>query len=151
MFCSKTREDGNKQTKIIFYYNICFVMSLFQHYSEEMRFPPGPIKFFLAFLPCLHHYTQEWHPMIHPLGAVKPERHTYLPDVSSPAFPNGLNPPMSKAFGVCAQYDAAVTTGKPLQNIWCVCPWRHSAEQKHWNNKISALMPPSSRFSSNSD
>lgn len=55
--------------------------------------------------------------MIHPLGAVKPEHHAYLPDVSSPTFPKGLHPPMSKAFGVYAQYDAAVTTGKPLQNI----------------------------------
>lgn len=151
MFCSKTREDRNKQAKIMFCYNICFVISLVRYYSEEMRLPPGPIKLFSAFPPSLHHYTQEWHPVIHPLGAVKTEYHTYLPDVSSPTFPNGLDPPMSKAFGVCAQYDAAVTTEKPLQNIWCHCPWQHSAEQKHWNNKTSALMTPSSRFSSNSD
>lgn len=76
MFCSKTREDGNKQAKIMFYYNICFVISLFQCYSEEVSFPPGAIKFFLAFFPCLHHYTQEWYPVIHPLGAVEPEHHT---------------------------------------------------------------------------
>lgn len=107
---------------------------------------------FRSSFPHLHHYTQEWHPMIHPLGAGKPEHHTHLPDVSSPTCPNGLNPPTRKASGVCSQDDAAVTTGKPLQNIWCICPWQHSAEQKDWNNKTSALsMLPNSRFSCNSD
>jgi len=55
--------------------------------------------------------------MIHPLGSGKPEHHTHLPDVSPPTCPDGLNPPTNKASGVCAQYDAAVTTGKPLQNV----------------------------------